>query len=135
MAQAEFRAEVKDWPVERIEAYIAGHYPAYWLKVDLAHKISNAHFLKSAQAAGKGVANVIRVALEEMMAWTARMGVVVKELEMLTILEGGIGKGIGPLSVIGPGGFQKTIGVPCSPFRTRPPIFLAWLKVSQSGSG
>ena len=30
---------------------------------------------------------------------------------MLTILEGGIGKGIGPLSVIGPGGFQKTIGV------------------------
>ena len=32
------------------------HYPAYWLKVDLAHKVSNAHFLKSAQEAGKGVA-------------------------------------------------------------------------------
>ena len=38
----------------------------------------------------------------------------VKELEILRILEvgeGGIVKGIGPLSVIGPGGFQKQIGV------------------------
>jgi [protein-PII] uridylyltransferase len=56
MAQAEFRAEMKDWSAAELDAYVARHYPAYWLKVDLAHKVSNAHFLKSAQAAGKGVA-------------------------------------------------------------------------------
>ena len=35
MAQAEFRAEVADWPPSEIDRYIARHYPAYWLKVDL----------------------------------------------------------------------------------------------------
>src|SRR5258707_1751009 len=47
---------MKDWPAAELDAYVARHYPAYWLKVDLAHKVSNAHFLKSAQAADKGVA-------------------------------------------------------------------------------
>jgi [protein-PII] uridylyltransferase len=56
LAQAEFRAEMKDWSAPELDAYVARHYPAYWLKVDLAHKVSNAHFLKSAQAAGKDVA-------------------------------------------------------------------------------
>src|SRR6201999_1327604 len=41
---------------DELDGYIGRHYPAYWLKVDLAHKVSNAHFLKSAQAAGKPVA-------------------------------------------------------------------------------
>jgi len=56
MAQAEFRAEMKDWPKEELDVYIARHYPAYWLKVDLPHKVSHAHFLKSAQATDKAVA-------------------------------------------------------------------------------
>jgi [protein-PII] uridylyltransferase len=56
LAQAEFRAEMKDWPSEQTDAYITRHYPAYWLKVDLAHKVSHARFLKSAQSAGKAVA-------------------------------------------------------------------------------
>jgi len=56
MAQAEFRAEMKDWSKEEIDAYIPRHYPAYWLKVDLPHKVSHANFLKSAQAADKAVA-------------------------------------------------------------------------------
>ncbi|TMJ05213.1 MAG: [protein-PII] uridylyltransferase [Alphaproteobacteria bacterium] len=56
LAQAEFRAEMKDWPKEELDLYIARHYPAYWLKVDLTHKVNHAHFLKSAQAAGKAVA-------------------------------------------------------------------------------
>jgi [protein-PII] uridylyltransferase len=56
MAQAEFRAEMKDWSAQELDAYIARHYPAYWLKVDLAHKVSHAHFLKSAQEAEKAVA-------------------------------------------------------------------------------
>src|SRR3569833_2376279 len=52
-AQAEFRAEMKDWSALDLDAYVARHYPAYWLKVDLAHKVSNAHFLKSAREASK----------------------------------------------------------------------------------
>src|SRR5437763_2077781 len=56
MAQAEFRAEGKDWSRDELDTYIARHYPAYWLKVDLPHKISNARFLKSAQQADRGVA-------------------------------------------------------------------------------
>ncbi len=56
MAQVEFRAEMKDWSTDDLDAYIARHYPAYWLKVDLPHKVSHARFLKSAQGAGKAVA-------------------------------------------------------------------------------
>ncbi len=56
MAQAEFRAEMKDWSKEDLDLYIARHYPAYWLKVDLTHKISHARFLKSAHEANKSVA-------------------------------------------------------------------------------
>jgi len=56
MAQAEFRAELKDWSKEELDRYITRHYPAYWLKVDLPHKVSHANFLKSAHAAGKTVA-------------------------------------------------------------------------------
>ena len=52
-AQAEFRAEIKDWPTEQLEAYIARHYPAYWLKVDLPHKLSHARFVREAEADGK----------------------------------------------------------------------------------
>ena len=46
MAQAELRAELKDWPAERIDAYIARHYPAYWLKVDLPHRVAHARFVQ-----------------------------------------------------------------------------------------
>ncbi len=56
MAQAEFRDEMKDWPTEELDRYIARHYPAYWLKVDLRHKVSHAQFLKSAQEANRAVA-------------------------------------------------------------------------------
>jgi [protein-PII] uridylyltransferase len=53
MAQDEFRAAMTDWSAAEIDAYLARHYPAYWLKVDLAHKIAHAHFLRAAQAEGK----------------------------------------------------------------------------------
>ncbi len=56
MAQAEFRAELKDWPADELDRYIARHYPAYWLKVDLAHKISHARFVRSAEAANRKLA-------------------------------------------------------------------------------
>jgi [protein-PII] uridylyltransferase len=56
MAQAELRAELKDWPAERIEAYIARHYPAYWLKVDLPHRVAHARFVRAAEDANKPIA-------------------------------------------------------------------------------
>ena len=56
MAQEEFRAELRDWPPAEVDAYIARHYPAYWLKVDLAHKLAHARFVRAAEAAGKTLA-------------------------------------------------------------------------------
>ncbi len=56
VAQAELRGELKDWPAERIDAYIARHYPAYWLKVDLPHRVAHARFVQGAETAGKTLA-------------------------------------------------------------------------------
>src|SRR6266404_3630648 len=56
IAQAEFRAEIKDWQPEEIDRYIARHYPAYWLKVDLPQKVTQARFMRSAAEAGKTLA-------------------------------------------------------------------------------
>src|ERR1700747_1348172 len=46
LSQAEFRAALTEWPEPELEAYVARHYPAYWLKVDLARKIRHARFLR-----------------------------------------------------------------------------------------
>ena len=59
MAQVEFRAAFKDWPPQQLEAYIAKLYPAYWLKVDLPHKIEHAKFVRAAEDAGKSLATTI----------------------------------------------------------------------------
>ncbi len=59
MAQAEFRAELKDWEPVAIDRYIGRHYPAYWLKVDLPRKLEHAHFLRSAEEAGKTLATSV----------------------------------------------------------------------------
>jgi [protein-PII] uridylyltransferase len=48
IAQAEFKAEMKSWSDEQREAYVARHYPAYWLKVDLKHQLAHASFLSEA---------------------------------------------------------------------------------------
>src|SRR5204863_2715759 len=56
LAQAEFTAELRDWTPAEIDAYIARHYPAYWLKVDLPHKLAQAGFVRSAEQAGRSVA-------------------------------------------------------------------------------
>jgi len=58
-AQAEFRAAMQDWPVERLEKYIGKLYPAYWLKVDLPHKIEHAKFVRAAEDAEKALATSI----------------------------------------------------------------------------
>jgi len=58
-AQAEFRAALADWPEAAREGYIARHYPAYWLKVDLPHKLAQARFVRAAEAAGKRLATSV----------------------------------------------------------------------------
>ncbi|HML14313.1 MAG TPA: [protein-PII] uridylyltransferase [Xanthobacteraceae bacterium] len=59
MAQNELKAELSDWPAAEVERYLARHYPAYWLKVDLPHKRAHARFVRAAEAAGKKLATEI----------------------------------------------------------------------------
>ena len=56
MAQAEFRAELSDWPSEELERYIARLYPAYWLKVELPRKVAHARFVRAAGHDGRSLA-------------------------------------------------------------------------------
>src|SRR5579872_3575513 len=55
-AQAEFRANFKEWPEDQVDGYIARHYPAYWLKVDLARKMRHARFIRASEDAGHKLA-------------------------------------------------------------------------------
>ncbi len=58
-AQAEFRAEMADWPEPLRERYIARHYPAYWLKVDVPHKLAHAQFVRESEQAGQRLASTV----------------------------------------------------------------------------
>jgi [protein-PII] uridylyltransferase len=58
-AQAEFRAEIPDWTPAELDQYIALHYPAYWLKVDLPQKIAHARFLRAAAQEEKSLATTV----------------------------------------------------------------------------
>ncbi|MBV8917383.1 [protein-PII] uridylyltransferase [Bradyrhizobium sp.] len=62
-AQAEFRQAFTDWPAEEIDAYVARHYPAYWLKVELPRKIRQARFIRASEQAGHKLA--INVGFDE----------------------------------------------------------------------
>jgi [protein-PII] uridylyltransferase len=59
MAQAEFRAELQGWEPKWLDAYVGRHYPAYWLKVDLPHKVAHAKFVHAAEAEGRGLATEV----------------------------------------------------------------------------
>jgi [protein-PII] uridylyltransferase len=61
MAQAELRAELSDWPPEELERYIARHYPAYWLKVDLPAKAMHARFVRATEEAKKSHATTVGI--------------------------------------------------------------------------
>jgi [protein-PII] uridylyltransferase len=56
LAQAEFKAKLTGWTDEARDHYIARHYPPYWLKVDLPHKLAHAAFLKRIGEEGRTVA-------------------------------------------------------------------------------
>ncbi|MGB7255722.1 MAG: ACT domain-containing protein, partial [Xanthobacteraceae bacterium] len=59
IAQAEFRAELKDWPEPILQRYVERHYPAYWLKVDLPHKVAQARFLRASEETGHRLATSV----------------------------------------------------------------------------
>src|SRR3981189_72050 len=63
MGQAEFRAAFTEWPELELNTYIARHYPAYWLKVELPRKIRHARFLRASEQAGNKLA--INVGFDE----------------------------------------------------------------------
>ncbi len=58
-AQDRLRAALPDWGDEDFAAYAARHYPAYWLKVDHAHRVRHAHFLRAAEDAGRTVSTAV----------------------------------------------------------------------------
>jgi [protein-PII] uridylyltransferase len=59
MAQAEFKREMKDWSPEELDAYVARHYGAYWLKVDLVRQVAHARFLRGAAQTDKTLATSV----------------------------------------------------------------------------
>jgi [protein-PII] uridylyltransferase len=61
MAQAEFKAAMKGWDPAELDRYVARHYPPYWLKVDLEHKIEHARFVAEAERADRALATSTRI--------------------------------------------------------------------------
>ncbi len=57
-AKSELEAALADWPAKERAAYLRLHYPAYWLRVDLAHKIAHAGCSATRREAGKSLVTV-----------------------------------------------------------------------------
>ena len=58
-AQEELRRALPAWSDPDFDAYAARHYPAYWLKVDLAHKIRHAGLLRLTEVEVKSLATEV----------------------------------------------------------------------------
>jgi [protein-PII] uridylyltransferase len=52
-AKEEFAAALPNWPASEAKAYLDRHYPAYWLRVDLARKLAHAEFIRESDRAGR----------------------------------------------------------------------------------
>ncbi|ABD85917.1 [protein-PII] uridylyltransferase [Rhodopseudomonas palustris] len=85
-AQAEFRANFTEWPEAELNAYISRHYPAYWLKVELARKIRHARFLRASEQAGHKLA--INVGFDEARGVTELTILAVDHPWLLSIIAG-----------------------------------------------
>jgi [protein-PII] uridylyltransferase len=60
-AKAEFISALPEWTEADKAAYLERHYPAYWLRVDLPHKLTHAALIRAADADGRSLATDIRV--------------------------------------------------------------------------
>ena len=85
-AQAEFRAAFTEWPEAELNAYIARHYPAYWLKVELPRKIRHARFLRASEQAGHKLA--INVGFDEARGVTEMTILAIDHPWLLSIIAG-----------------------------------------------
>ncbi|PYF01250.1 UTP--GlnB (protein PII) uridylyltransferase GlnD [Rhodopseudomonas faecalis] len=85
-AQAEFRAAFTEWPEAELTSYISRHYPAYWLKVELARKIRHARFLRASEQAGHKLA--INVGFDEARGVTELTILAVDHPWLLSIIAG-----------------------------------------------
>jgi [protein-PII] uridylyltransferase len=54
-SQEELRAGLTDWSPEDIDTYVNRHYPPYWLKVDLPHRLRHARFMRSVLERGESL--------------------------------------------------------------------------------
>ncbi|WP_243374971.1 [protein-PII] uridylyltransferase [Microvirga solisilvae] len=54
-AQEELRKALPNWSDKEFEDYAARHTPAYWLKTDEERRVKQAHFVQSADKAGRTV--------------------------------------------------------------------------------
>src|ERR1700761_1093808 len=86
VAQSEFRAAFTEWPAQELNAYVARHYPAYWLKVDLARKIRHARCLRASEQAGHKLA--INVGFDEARGVTELTILAVDHPWLLSIIAG-----------------------------------------------
>jgi [protein-PII] uridylyltransferase len=59
MAQAELKRALTDWSAGEIDGYMARHYPAYWIKVDLPQKVEHARFVRQAEASGQSLTTTV----------------------------------------------------------------------------
>ncbi|MFC0240189.1 [protein-PII] uridylyltransferase [Rhodopseudomonas telluris] len=85
-AQAEFRAAFTEWPEDDLNSYVARHYPAYWLKVELARKLRHARFLRASEQAGHKLA--INVGFDEARGVTELTIFAVDHPWLLSIIAG-----------------------------------------------
>ncbi len=59
-AKAKFAEALSDWPKKEVKAYIERHYPAYWMRVDLADMVEHANFIRDAERAGDSLATTVK---------------------------------------------------------------------------
>jgi len=58
-AQEDLRAAMPGWSDPEFDAYAARHYPAYWLKVDLANKVKHANLLRVTEVEMRSLATEV----------------------------------------------------------------------------
>ena len=58
-SQEELRASLPAWSDPDFDAYAARHYPAYWLKVDLPHRIEHAQLLRLTEVEVRSLATEV----------------------------------------------------------------------------
>ncbi|MFO1124184.1 MAG: [protein-PII] uridylyltransferase [Methylocystis sp.] len=60
-AKEELRAALPEWSDEEFDAYAKRHYPAYWLKVDVARKVRHAELLRKMNGAPAPLATAVEL--------------------------------------------------------------------------